>query len=226
LKKKRTTNQLRANYKIDIDTSNKDELAKFFKDHEDHTLPELSSRYNIPIIRLRVWRNKLGISNKSRQIDGLRKLNGHEYMKLRKKTYRNYTKEEWDNPEFFKEMYTEKGYGIVILSKMTNTTERTIINRLHRFNIRINSYHEVSKSHNPFCNKKWLYDNYYMELKTLPEMGKEANVSKYTISNWLHKFGFRTRSVDEANYSSRLKKIKLANKLKPQQELVDGTSIS
>lgn len=181
-------------YKIKINSSNKSELEKFFDEHYDYTVPELACKYRIPVSTLRYWLRKI---NRKRLTYHTKKL-----LKIRPKykpiEYPKYPPEVWDKASWFREMYLEKKFGTHILSKMTGLSAMTMLKRLKKYNIPSRDIEESFLSKNSYFDEQWLWDNYVKEGKSLTKLAKEANVSPYTISNWLVHFNLLPRTNNEA----------------------------
>lgn len=181
-------------YNIDIDPSNDKELCEFFDKHYDYTIPELSCRYKIPVSTLRYWRRRI---NKNYHTENAKKLLAIAPTR-KAKEYKVLPKETWDNAAWFKKMYQNEKLGTHIIAKMTGISFVSVKKRLKRYKIPIRSLEESFLSKNSFFNEEWLWDNYFRKGRTLTELAKDANVSPYTISNWLIYFNLLPRSNSAA----------------------------
>lgn len=193
-------------YKINIDSSNTKSLIKFFEDHDDYKTHEIACKYSIPISTVRYWKQKVGIKSQESSLTKLK-------TRYKAKEYEKVTDPEiWDNPEWFKKMYEENGYGAVIISKIIEKSRSTVYNRLIRYEIKIRNVDEAKKSKNVLCNKEWLIENYLKKHIPKYKLAKIAGVSEYTISNWLIKFGILPRGPAQAavvsNTGKRVKRYR------------------
>jgi hypothetical protein len=186
-------------YSLKIDSRNINELKEFFKQHDDYTSFEISAKYGIPVWTLSYWRRKCGITRKIPKffVHGIKREKTQKIENL-----------DWDNPDWLRDMYHNKGYGFVILSKMTGKSIDTLYSRFKRYEIPTRSKKQATFSKNPYCNEEWLFRNYISQRKSAKQCAKEAGVSEYTIYRWLALFQHVLRTRNEASYFSNIRVAK------------------
>lgn len=124
--------------------------------------------------------------------------------------------EIWDNRDWFYEHYVVKGLGKRTIARIIDRSKEIVFRRLERYGIP-DAHHE-HKVTNPCCDEEWLVRHYCRRrdyLKWCEENGRDplpdggmglpiypcaeiAGVSRYTIYNWLSKFGIYIRANTEA----------------------------
>jgi len=176
-----------------IDSSNIEELRKFFAEHEDYYPYEISAKYEIPISTIRRWKRKVSEDRfESRHTKQFLPNKNVEEVELIN------DQDIWDNKSWFEEMYCYKKLGADTIAKMIGRSKPVVYKRLKRYGIERREHRDSTKSKNKFYDKDWLIDNYFKKGKSLRELAKTASVSPYTISNWLISFGMLPRSNSEA----------------------------
>ena len=163
--------------KFEIDSSNTDELKRFFEEHYDYTTPELSFKYGIPPSTLRYWKRKAKIeSTKPKAFTAVRKKSKVETVN---------DSNVWDNAEWFQEHYVNKRIGAYIISRMINRSVVVVYRRLERYGIKRRSHREATKPTSEYYNREWLIENYFKHKRSLGSIAAEVGVTPYTISNWM-----------------------------------------
>lgn len=59
-----------------------------------------------------------------------------------------------------------------------------------------------------YQDRDWLYDQYWIQMKSIPQIAKSVNTSTTTISSWMIKFQIPCRGHKQAIYLSLKKRLK------------------
>ena len=110
---------------------------------------------------------------------------------------------QYNDKDWLYNQYCNQSKSMLEIAKECNVTAMTIRNWLIKFNI---PTRPITKPHKN-KNKDWLYDQYWNQLKSMPEIAKECGVHHLTIRNWLIKFNIPTRSIVEAHLLIKKKYI-------------------
>jgi len=120
----------------------------------------------------------------------------------------------WDNEEWFRQKYEVEKLGKQTIARIINRPRTIVVRRLRKYNI----FSTVKQPVHPCCTEEWLIYHYCVredyvdwceERNKIPEEGGGmglplrgcaaiADVCKYTIYNWLAKFGIYIREKREA----------------------------
>jgi hypothetical protein len=104
----------------------------------------------------------------------------------------------WDNPEWFRQKYEVEGWGKLLIARMIGRRSKFVLDRLRRYGIPLRKH----GSKNPCCTRPWLEEHYEVLRESIPKCARLAGVNNYAIIQWLVKFGFNIRSLDETEHSS------------------------
>jgi len=181
----------------------------FFQEYKDLSTADLAALAECSVGKIRSVKRKLGIEMKR---DGAME----NYAAPRKAdSFLSPTPEEWDNREWFYEHYVVQKLGKRTIARIIGRSKEIVFRRLDRYNI---PHQRHTQEANPFCNGEWLVKHYcrkrdYIqwceenELTPHPaggmglplwQVAEIAGVNRYTIYNWLSKFGIYIRSETEA----------------------------
>tara|TARA_R100001244_G_scaffold25113_2_gene25370 strand:+ start:37791 stop:38489 length:699 start_codon:yes stop_codon:yes gene_type:complete len=185
-----------------VDPEDPKSLANFFQEFRGLTTPELAIVANASTGLIRTWKKRCGIAMKA-----------DPFIK-KKKPYTKVPREVWDNADWLREHYIDKGIGIRTLAKIMGYRGfASVCDHLKRHGI------ETRKLVlDPCRSKDWLYYHYstreeYLEWcestnqkpdehggmgLTLEGCAEQAGVVPYTILNWLSKFRMRIRDKHES----------------------------
>ena len=202
------------------DCNNVEELKKFFDEYKDYTTFEISLKTKIPSDVLRRWRVKAGIKSVTEQSEFFRAHRNHKKVEIVKVT----DPAIWDNKEWFVEAYSK--YGIIKIAKIIDKASRTVVKRLKKYDIKTKSWSESVKSKNPCNNVTWIVDQYYYQKIGIRKMSKLANVSVYTIYDWLVSFNIYPRTRHKASALKRWRILKIRRIMTiDKYNKIHGTSI-
>ena len=190
-----------------VDSSDRNSLIEFFTEFRGLTAPELAIVANVGTDSIREWRRKCGIKP---QADPF--INSHTKQK---KLYKEVPREIWDNADWLREHYIDKGIGIRTLAKMMGYRGfRSVCIHLERHGVKIRKvvhdhcrsadwlyYHySVRKDYLKWCIKTCQEPDEYGGLgMSLVACAEAAGVVPYTILNWLSRFKIRMRDVEESH---------------------------
>jgi DNA-binding transcriptional MerR regulator len=191
--------------KLNEDSKKKAFLIK----HQYLTNMEIGQMVGVSVKTIQRWRKKFNLPKK---IDN--KWGGtHDKRPVcfKQRPYTSYKipveiikdRKKWDNREFFYEMYVVRGYGTVLIGRMIQRDRFVVRTKLKQYGIQTRSRVEAMHPKNPYCNRKWLEENYEIQDKTIGECAKIAGVNHYTILNWLVRFGIPIRDKHECSMGER-----------------------
>jgi predicted HTH domain antitoxin len=196
---------------VDIDSSNNDELLKFFNSHSSYKTSEISMKYDISVATLRVWMRKCGYKPpETPDTMVLKKIGGF----YRRKNAKKLDKKVWNNKEWFEHAYNVDRFGLPTISKITGLNINTVLKRLKRYGIATRNLKECNKSQNKYCNREWCFRKYVIEECSLGEMAKIAGTSPHTIQNWLSAFKIQVRDRNSSLQVALRKRHRTLRKLK------------
>lgn len=178
------------------DSHNVEEIKLFFKDHDDYTLLEIALKYKLKPTILKKWRAKIGLKSETRESDFLR-----SYKCKKKDVVIVIDQSIWDNKEWFVDAYSK--CGIAKISKMIGRTIRTVQKRFIRYGIKPKQWRESIKSKNPCNTKEWVNEKYNIEKMGIKRMAALANVSIYTIYDWMIDYDIYPRTANKASALKR-----------------------
>jgi len=116
-------------------------------------------------------------------------------------------KEVWfNNPAWWYEMYTVRGYGSGEIATMINRYYIKTRFYLLKYGIKLRTHHEATRSKNPYCNPEWLEEMYIINQYTMEKIAEIAGVTDHAIYYWLVNFGFPIRDINEAGQIQAIKR--------------------
>ena len=189
------------NKKLNI--SDEEDVIAFLKENEFSTNIELGQLAGVHAKTIRLWRKKYGMNATLKSNTKFTQ----SYKMPKKLLPKVRDPKEWDNKEWFQKFYGK--YGIILLGKIIGKSVALVYGRLRKYGIRVRSHREAmatdSYFSNPCCNEKWLLENYIDKGLSIAECAELASVNRYTIYNWLAKFGIEVRDRCEAAVLARLR---------------------
>lgn len=174
--------------RIDID-----KLKKFFEDNKLCGNHELARMAKVRLPQITEWKKLCGIHKprKNFRFPGIYKPAARNVERLPEGF-------NWDNPEWFREQYEVKRFGVNSICKMTGKNPGFIYRRLKRYEIKIRNTTTSRLSQNKYFNKEWLIQHIINEGMTLKTVAKIAGVRMLTVQNWLVRFDIQTRDINNA----------------------------
>lgn len=201
-----------------LNPTDPDSLKEFFKKFDGLSNPELAILVNRRPDTIRDWRKKCNIPVKHDPFV--------EWRSKREKEIKTKIDcpEIWDNAEWFKEQYEDKGFGVSVISKIIRKNPKFTYYRLKKYGVKIRSPREATRSSNLCCNAEWLHYHYARREEYLKWCNKNkvetdeyggmalplrqcaelAGVVPYTILNWLARFKMRIRGITESSMLNRV----------------------
>lgn len=174
----------------------KQDWRAFFRQNKYHTTMEQAQLAGVSIRTIQRWKKKTGILGKGNGWGNHheeRPFNGVRHKKLAVQSIpRELLTEKW-----LRETYEERGIGIHTIARMVNRDIATVRGQLRRFNIPMRKHSQAVRSTNPCCTREWLEEHYVVLGKSIRACAQLAEVSRYTIYNWLVKFSIPIRDKYE-----------------------------
>lgn len=166
-----------------IDPNNKESLLNFFNRYNHLKNHELAVLANRSTSTIREWKRKCGLSVGGKQL----------YPRVIFKKLVPTPPDNWDNKEWFYDMYVNKKYGTGILAQILGLARSTIWKKLRKYNIKLRSNIDSKRSKNKYCNEEWLRKYYEEYGWSTGNCAEAAGVQSATIYDWLIRFKIKVR---------------------------------
>ena len=175
-----------------LDLSSLDKIKVWLEENKDLSTYDLVLLSKKSPSTIRNWRRRFGLNLGKSPFPNT----NQEYKRVEVEVIND--PKIWDNREWFKKKYIDEELGTPTIARIVNRSVICVVGRLKKYNILMRSHKDSVKSKSPYCNYNWLNENYNIKKLGLRKCSQIADVSSYTIYNWLVKFGFEPRSPHQA----------------------------
>ena len=100
---------------------------------------------------------------------------------------------KYHNREWLKREYVDKRRTTTDIAEECGVTSVTISDWLDRHGIGARSQREAQRPDGKYTDRKWLYEQYKEQERSMADIAEECGVTAAVILKWLRRFGIKTR---------------------------------